>query len=622
MKLPTIHLVWASLSEGIIFLSSSTCTLVRNNTIRNIAIIAHVDHGKTTLVDSLFKQSGIFRDNEATTERMMDSNDLEKERGITILSKNTAIPYKEYQINILDTPGHADFSGEVERVLTMVDGALLIVDAVEGPMPQTRFVLRKALEHKLKVMVVVNKVDRAAADPARAVDKVVDLLIELGADEDQLDFPVVYACGLQGTAALSMDDPLENLIPLYESILEHIPAPIGDKAGSLQLQVSTLDYNEYLGRVVIGRIRSGIIKTGQTIALSLRDGGVKQFRITKLFGFEGLKKIEIEQAVAGDIVAVAGITDAQIGETICEPNNIIPLPLIDIDEPTLQMTFKVNDSPMAGREGKFVTSRQLRDRLFKEVKSNISLRVEDVPAATDSFIVSGRGELHLSILIETMRREGYEFAVSKPQVLIKEINGQKHEPFENVMLDVPDENSGACIERLSTRKGELQSMESANGRTMLEFVVPGRGLLGFRSEFIRLSRGQGMMNSAFADYRPWVGDLNTVRNGSIVCSESGEATSYSLKNLEDRGRYFIHPRVTVYKGMIIGEYNRQSDLCVNVCKTKKLTNMRSAGQDVLDVLQTPVDLTLEFGLDFSAIDELMEVTPKSIRLRKADLNVR
>jgi GTP-binding protein len=603
-------------------LSSSTCTLVRNNTIRNIAIIAHVDHGKTTLVDSLFKQSGIFRDNEATTERMMDSNDLEKERGITILSKNTAIPYKEYQINILDTPGHADFSGEVERVLTMVDGALLIVDAVEGPMPQTRFVLRKALEHKLKVMVVVNKVDRAAADPARAVDKVVDLLIELGADEDQLDFPVVYACGLQGTATLSMDEPLENLIPLYEAILEHIPAPIGDKAGSLQLQVSTLDYNEYLGRVVIGRIRSGIVKTGQTIALSLRDGGVKQFRITKLFGFEGLKKIEIEQAVAGDIVAVAGITDAQIGETICEPNNIIPLPLIDIDEPTLQMTFKVNDSPLAGREGKFVTSRQLRDRLFKEVKSNISLRVEDVAAATDSFIVSGRGELHLSILIETMRREGYEFAVSKPQVLIKEIDGQKCEPFENVLLDVPDENSGNCIERLSTRKGELQSMESANGRTMLEFVVPGRGLLGFRSEFIRLSRGQGMMNSAFLDYRPWVGDLNTVRNGSIVCSESGEATSYSLKNLEDRGRYFIPPRVTVYKGMIIGEYNRQSDLVVNVCKTKKLTNIRSAGQDVLDVLQTPVDLTLEFGLDFIAVDELMEVTPKSIRLRKADLNVR
>ncbi len=602
--------------------STSTPTLVCNPTIRNIAIIAHVDHGKTTLVDSLFKQSGIFRDNEQVSERMMDSNDLEKERGITILSKNTAIPYKEYQINILDTPGHADFSGEVERVLTMVDGALLIVDAVEGPMPQTRFVLRKALEHKLKVMVVVNKIDRPAADPPRAIDRVVDLLIELGADEDQLDFPVVYACGLQGTASLSMDEPQENLTPLFESILEHIPAPIGDKEAPLQLQVSTLDYNEYLGRVVIGRIRAGVVKTGQTIALCLRDGSVKQFRISKLFGFEGLKKIEIEQAVAGDIVAVAGLTDAQIGETICEPNNILPLSLIDIDEPTLQMTFKVNDSPLAGREGKFVTSRQLRDRLFKEVKSNISLRVEDAPAATDSFIVSGRGELHLSILIETMRREGYEFAVSKPEVLVKEIDGVKSEPFENVMLDVPDENAGTCIERLSTRKGELQGMESANGRTLLQFIAPSRGLLGFRSEFIRLSRGQGMMNAAFLDYRPLVGDLNTVRNGSIVCSESGEATAYSLKNLEDRGRFFIHPRVTVYKGMIIGEYNRQSDLSVNVCKAKKLTNMRSAGADVLDVLQTPVELTLEFGLDFIAIDELMEVTPKSIRLRKADLNVR
>lgn len=593
--------------------------VVYNPQLRNIAIIAHVDHGKTTLVDSMFKQSGIFRENEQLSERMMDSHDLEKERGITILSKNTAIPYKEYRINILDTPGHADFSGEVERVLTMVDGALLIVDAVEGPMPQTRFVLRKALHHGLKVVVVVNKIDRPAADPPRAVDKVVDLLIELGADEDQLDFPVVYACGLQGTAIKELDHELVNLEPLFETILEHIPAPIADKDAPLQFQVSTLDYNDYLGRLLIGRIRQGQLAPGQSVALHYRDGSVKNHRINKLFGFEGLKRIEIETGVAGDIVAIAGIPEADIGETLCDPAHPNPLPLLELEEPTLQMTFSVNNSPMAGREGKFVTSRQVRDRLFREIKTNISLRVDD-GSTTDSFIVAGRGELHLSILIETMRREGYEFQVSKPEVLTKEIEGIKCEPFELVSLDVPEENAGNCIERLSLRKAELVHMENANGRSLLDFHAPSRGLLGFRSEFIRLTKGQGIMTSAFLEFRAWVGDMGQTRNGSIVASEAGESTSYALKNLEDRGKFFIQPRVPVYRGMVVGEHNRAGDLAVNVAKVKKLTNMRSAGADVLDVLQTPVDVTLEYGMDFISLDELMEVTPKSIRLRKANLN--
>lgn len=590
-------------------------TQILNEKLRNIAIIAHVDHGKTTLVDSMFRQSGILRDNEQLQERAMDSHDLERERGITILAKNTAIPYGDHKINILDTPGHADFSGEVERVLTMVDGALLIVDAVEGPMPQTRFVLRKALALGLKVVLVINKVDRPASDPPRAIDRVIDLFIELGADEHQLDFPIVYACGLDGTSTLDMNESLVDFQPLFKTIIDQIPAPLGDKDGALQLQVSTLDYNDYLGRIVIGRIRRGIIKQGQNIALVERDGKISNHRVNKLFGFQGLKRIDIEQAEAGDIVAVAGIPEVQIGETLCAPGEPEALPPIDIEEPTLKMTFSVNNSPLAGKEGKFVTSRQIKDRLWREVKSNVSLRVEE-GLTPDSFIVSGRGELHLSILIETMRREGYEFQVSKPEVLTKEIDGVVHEPCEDLILDVPEENAGSCIERLATRKGELRHMSNQNGRTSLEFKIPSRGLLGFRSEFIRMTRGQGMMTAAFESYIPWVGDIGTNRNGVIISVEQGDATAYSLKNLEDRGVFFITPKTTVYKGMIIGENNRQQDITVNVCKAKKLTNMRSAGADVLEVLSTPIDVTLEFGLDYIALDELMEVTPKNIRLRK------
>lgn len=594
-------------------------TLTSADNIRNIAIIAHVDHGKTTLVDSMFQQSGIYRENETQVERAMDSHDLERERGITILSKNCAVTYGDTKINILDTPGHADFSGEVERVLTMVQGALLIVDAVEGPMPQTRFVLRKALAHHLKIVVVVNKIDRDAADPARAVDKVVDLLIELGADEDQLEFPVVYACGLQGTSKAELGDELTDFTPLFEAVVNNIPSPVtaggADADGSLQLQASTLDYNDYLGRICIGRIFRGSIKAGQPVSLVGNNGKTTNHRVSKLFGFDGMKRTEITEAVAGDIVAVAGLPDIQIGETICAPDAPEGLPPIELEEPTLKMTFLINTSPLAGREGKFVTSRQIKDRLEKETKSNISLRVEDGSTA-DSFIVSGRGELHLSILIETMRREGYEFQVSKPEVFTKEINGQLCEPFEELMLDVPEDCVGACIEKLAVRKGEMQQMETQHGRTLLQFVIPSRGLLGFRSEFIRLTRGQGMMTAAFQDYQPWVGEIGTSRNGVLVSAEAGETTAYALKNLEDRGMFFVSPRTTVYPGMIVGENNRQQDLKINVCKTKKLTNMRSATADVMEVLTTPIDVTLEFGLDYIAIDELMEVTPESIRLRK------
>lgn len=602
---------------------AATAPQILNDRIRNIAIIAHVDHGKTTLVDSMFRQSGILRENEQLAERAMDSHDLEKERGITILAKNTAIPYGDYKVNILDTPGHADFSGEVERVLTMVDGALLIVDAVEGPMPQTRFVLRKALELGLTIVLVINKVDRAASDPARAIDKVVDLFIELGADEHQLDFPVVYASGLSGISALTMDEPLEvgkhDLKPLMETIISRIQAPPGDKDAGLQLQVSTLDYNDYLGRIVIGRIKRGQIKTGQMVTLAQRDGKLSQHRVSKLFGFQGLKRIEIDLAEAGDIVAVAGIPEVQIGETLTDPNNPEPLPLISIEEPTLKMTFSVNNSPLAGREGKFVTSRQLKDRLWKEVKSNISLRVEE-GSTTDSFVVSGRGELHLSILIETMRREGYEFQVCKPEVLTKDIEGQLHEPFEDLIFDVPDEMTGSCIEKLCQRKGELRHMENSGGRTVVEFKIPSRGLLGFRSDFIRMTKGQGMMTHAFSEFRPWVGEIGSTRNGVLVASEPGETTAYALKGVEDRGIFFVKPRMTVYKGMVVGENNRPQDLVLNVCRTKKLTNMRSAGADVLEVLQTPVEVTLEFGLDYIEHDELMEVTPQNIRLRKENLD--
>lgn len=586
--------------------------------IRNIAIIAHVDHGKTTLVDSMFKQSGIYRDNEVIQERALDSHDLERERGITILAKNTAIPYGDYKINILDTPGHADFSGEVERVLTMVDGALLIVDAVEGPMPQTRFVLRKAMELGLTMVVVVNKIDRPAADPAAAVDKVLDLFIELGAHEDQLDFPVVYACGLQGTASVTMDGPQDDLTPLFDTIVNTIPPPPANLEGPLQLQVSTLDYNDYLGRLVIGRIHRGKIIHNQTITLVKRDGATSQHRVSKLFGFVGLKRIEINEASAGDIVAVAGIPEVEIGETLADPGTPEALPLIAIEEPTLQMTFSINNSPFAGREGQFVTSRQLKDRLIKEIKSNVSLRIED--RGPDQMLVSGRGELHLSILIETMRREGYEFQVSKPQVITHTVNGVVEEPFEQLILDVPADFAGRCIEQLNLRRGELRHMETKGDRTLVEFSIPSRGLMGFRSEFIRLTKGQGMMTHAFAEFKPWVGDIGTTRNGSLIAHEPGDATGYALKNLEDRGIFFITPGTKVYRGMIVGENSRGQDLVLNVCKAKKLTNMRSATADVLEVLTTPIDVTLEFALDYIQDDELIEITPENIRLRKLDLN--
>lgn len=584
--------------------------------IRNVAIIAHVDHGKTTLVDALLKQSGIFREGEDVPDCVMDSNPLERERGITILSKNTAVRYKDTLINIVDTPGHADFGGEVERVLGMVDGCLLIVDANEGPMPQTRFVLKKALEKGLRPIVVVNKIDRPEADPHGAVDKVLDLFLELGADDDQCEFPYLFASGLSGYAKKNLEDEGVDMQPLFEEILAHVPPPVGDPNKPLQLQVTTLDYSEYIGRIVIGRIHNGTIKAGQQAALVKEDGSIVKAKITKLMGFEGLSRVEIGEASAGHIVAVAGFADANIGETITCPNEPQALPLIKVDEPTLQMTFWVNDSPFAGQEGTFVTSRQLRDRLMRELETNVALRVEETDTP-DKLLVSGRGELHLGILIETMRREGYEFQVSQPQVIYREINGQPCEPFECLVLDVPEEAVGACIERLGQRKGEMQDMRvSANGRTQLEFAIPARGLIGFRGEFLRITRGEGIMNHSFLDYRPFSGEVETRRNGVIVAFEEGTATFYALKNAEDRGVFFITPGTKVYKGMIVGEHNRPQDLDLNVCKTKQLTNMRSAGGDELVQLQPPIDMSLERALEYIGPDELLEVTPASIRLRK------
>ena len=584
--------------------------------IRNVAIIAHVDHGKTTLVDSLLKQSGIFREGEDVPDCVMDSNPLERERGITILSKNTAVRYKDTLINIVDTPGHADFGGEVERVLGMVDGCLLIVDANEGPMPQTRFVLKKALEKGLRPIVVVNKIDRPQADPHAAVDKVLDLFIELGADDDQCEFPYLFASGLAGYAKKDLDEDGEDMQPLFEEVLEHVPPPVGDPNKPLQLQVTTLDYSEYLGRIVIGRIHNGTIQGGQQAALVKEDGSIVKAKISKLMGFEGLGRVEIPQASAGNLVAVAGFADANIGETITCPIEPQALPLIKVDEPTLQMTFWVNDSPFAGKEGSFVTSRQLRDRLNRELETNVALRVQEADTP-DKFFVSGRGELHLGILIETMRREGYEFQVSQPQVIYREINGQPCEPFECLVLDVPEEAVGSCIERLGQRRGEMQDMRvSNNGRTQLEFSIPARGLIGFRGEFLRITRGDGIMNHSFLDYRSLSGEVETRRNGVIVAFEEGTATFYALKNAEDRGVFFITPGTKVYKGMIIGENNRPQDLDLNVCKTKQLTNMRSSTGDELVQLQAPVDMSLERALEYIGSDELLEVTPESIRLRK------
>lgn len=584
--------------------------------IRNVAIIAHVDHGKTTLVDALLKQSGTFREGEMVPVCVMDSNALERERGITILSKNTAVHYKDILVNIVDTPGHADFGGEVERVLGMVEGCLLIVDANEGPMPQTRFVLKKALEKGLRPIVLVNKIDRPQAEPYQAIDKVLDLFLELGADDDQCEFPYLFASGLDGYAKEDLEQPGTDMQPLFEAILRHVPPPAGDPDQPLQLQVTTLDYSEYLGRIVIGKIHNGTIKMGQQAALITDKGNIVRAKVAKLMGFEGLKRIDLETASAGNIVAVAGFAEANIGETITCPNEPQALPLIKVDEPTLQMTFSVNDSPFAGQEGDYVTSRQLRDRLFRELETNVALRVEETDSP-DRFSVSGRGELHLGILIETMRREGYEFQVSQPQVIYREVNGHPCEPYEYLVLDVPEEGVGSCIERLGQRRSEMQDMQiGANGRAQLEFIVPARGLVGFRGEFMRLTRGDGIMNHSFLDYRPLAADIEARRNGVLVSFEEGVATFYALKNAEDRGMFFITPGIKVYRGMIVGENNRPQDLELNVCKTKQLTNHRAASGDELVQLQAPVEMSLERALEYIGPDELVEVTPESIRLRK------
>src|SRR5574344_191960 len=587
--------------------------------LRNIAIIAHVDHGKTTLVDCMLKQSGVFRENQVVEERVLDSNDLERERGITILSKNIAINYKGYKINVVDTPGHADFGGEVERVLGMVDGALLIVDAAEGPMPQTRFVLSKALELGLKIIVVINKIDRQGAEPLTALDKVFDLFTELTDREDLLDFPFMFASSLNGFAIKELDDEQKDITPLLDCILENIQAPTGDESKPLQFQATTLDYNDYVGRIVTGRVINGKISSQGQVAVVKADGSIEKGKITKLFGFHNLGRTEIEEAGAGDIVAVAGFPDIQIGETISDVSNPIALPLIKIDEPTLQMNFSVNDSPLAGTEGKFVTSRQLRKRLYNELEKNVSLRVEDTDS-TDVFKVSGRGELHLGILIETMRREGYEFQISKPEVIFKEVNGVQCEPYENLIIDTPDETAGSCIDRLSGRKATMLEMKSSNNRTKMRFSIPARGLIGFRNEFMRMTRGEGIMYHTFDKYNEFAGDIPKQRSGSILAFETGEAIPYALAQYEDRGVFFITPHTKVYRGMIIGECNKPNDIPVNICKTKKLTNMRTSTADVMVTLQGHKEMALEDCMEYIGDDELVEITPKNIRLRKSDLN--
>lgn len=583
--------------------------------IRNIAIIAHVDHGKTTLVDGFLKQTGVFRENQEVVDCVMDSNDLERERGITILAKNTAVTYKDYLINIVDTPGHADFGGEVERILGMVDGALLIVDAGEGPMPQTRFVLRKALERGLRPIVVINKIDRPNIDPHVAVDKVFDLFVELGADEHQLDFPYVFASGVKGIATVNLDEEGKDLRPLLDLILRHCPPPKGDPAQPLQMQISILDYSDYLGRIGIGRIYNGKIRDGEQVTLLKEDGVSVKGKITKLYSFQGLKRLEVSEALAGQIVAIAGFANANVGDTVSSLEQPSELPRIRVDEPTMKMSFLVNDSPFAGQEGKYVTSRQVRERLWRELETNVSLRVEETDS-TDTFLVSGRGELHLGILIETMRREGYEFAASRPEVIVKDIAGQPHEPFEKLIIDVPEDYLGNVMQELGPRKAELQNMHIDRTQALLEFVVPTRGLMGFRSEFLRLTKGNGVMNHAFIEYRPWVGEIQQQRNGVLIAWEEGEATAYALQGAEDRGVFFITPGTRVYSGMIVGENSRPQDMDINVCKTKKLTNMRSSNSDVLVTLQAPIEMSLERCLEYIQSDELVEVTPKCIRMRK------
>ena len=590
--------------------------------VRNIAIIAHVDHGKTTLVDELLKQSGIFRSNEHVEERAMDSNDLERERGITILAKNTAIDYKGKRINILDTPGHADFGGEVERIMKMVDGVLLVVDAYEGTMPQTRFVLKKALEQNLKPIVVVNKIDKPSARPEEGVDEVIDLFIELGANDEQLEFPVVYASAINGTASLESDPSAqeENMQCLYETVIDYVPAPKDNRDEPLQFQVALLDYNDYVGRIGIGRVFRGSMKVGESVSLMKLDGSVKNFRVTKIFGYFGLKREEIQEAYAGDIVAVSGMDDINVGETVCPTDHQEALPVLHIDEPTLQMTFLVNNSPFAGKEGKFVTARKLEDRLMQQLETDVSLRVE--PNTSDSWVVSGRGELHLSILIENLRREGFELQVSKPEVIIRNIDGVDCEPVERVQVDVPDESVGAVIESLGQRKGDMVDMQAdGNGQTRLIFNVPARGLIGYSTEFMSMTKGYGIINHTFDSYQPMQkGRVGGRRNGVLVALENGQATAYSISSLEDRGTVFIEPGTDVYGGMIVGENSRENDLTVNITKAKAQTNVRSSTKDQTVTLKKARIMTLEESLEYLSDDEYLEVTPESIRLRKKELD--
>ena len=589
--------------------------------IRNIAIIAHVDHGKTTLVDQLLRKSGTFRENEEVETRVMDSNDIEKERGITILAKTTAINYNGYKINILDTPGHADFGGEVERIMNMVDGVLLIVDAYEGTMPQTRFVLKKALEAGVTPIVVVNKIDKPTARPVQVIDEVLDLFIELGADEDQLEFPVVYASGLNGTSSLDPDlsTQKETMDPILDMIIDYIPAPKVSLEGSLQFQPALLDYNDFVGRIGIGVVKRGKVNVNQMVSCVRLDGSIKQFRIQKMFGFIGLKRIEIETAEAGDIIAIAGLPDISVGETVCEIGKEEALPQLRIDEPTLQMTFGVNTSPFVGREGKIVTARKIEERLIKETEKDVSLKIE--PNDSESFIVSGRGELHLSILIENMRREGFELQVSKPQVIKREIDGVMCEPYEDVQIDCPEEYVGAVIEALGNREGIMENMTTHENQTRLNYVLPSRGLIGFSTEFMTMTKGYGMLNHTYKEYRPLAGNTVGERKlGVLVSMENGKATAYALGQLEDRGVMFVEPGADIYEGMIVGEHSHSNDLAVNVVKGKNLTNTRSAGKDHTVVLKRPRAISLEYCLDYINSDELVEVTPVSFRMRKRILN--
>ena len=594
--------------------------MAKRENIRNVAIIAHVDHGKTTMVDEMLKQSGTFRDNEQVQDRVMDSNDLERERGITILSKNTSVHYKNTKINIVDTPGHADFGGEVERILMMVDGVLLLVDAFEGCMPQTRFVLQKALGLKKKVLVVVNKIDRPGARPDEVIDEVLDLFIELGADDDQIEFPVVYASAREGYSSLDSSVREGDMRPLLDAILEHIQAPEGDVDGPLQILISSLDYDDYIGRIGVGRVERGSVRKNDSVVLCKADGSQENVKISRLYQFEGLKRVEVDSAQMGDLICVSGITDINIGETACSPDCVEPLPFVKIDEPTLSMNFIVNDSPFAGRDGKFVTSRNLRDRLYKEVETNVSMRVEDTET-TDTFKVSGRGELHLSILIETMRRQGYEFQVSRPKVIYKEIDGQLCEPMELLIVEVPEQYVGAVMEKIGSRRGELENMGTRDGgSTHLEFKIPSRGLIGYRSEFMTDTNGNGIMNQLFAGYEPYKGDIETRENGSVVVHETGVSTGYGLFNTQDRGRLFIGAGVEVYEGMIVGECAKSEDVVCNVCKKKQLTNTRASGSDDALRLVPPTVLSLEQCMEFIKDDELLEVTPLTLRLRKRILS--